>query len=88
MTLSTQRCRRRLNGQEFTAALDQIGIVPASFAWLTGTNAATVNGWLVSEQDIPPWVPTMLGLLTLPGGPDMATAVAREFTKPEQDTPV
>ena len=69
---------RRMTATEFSAALNQVGLGMREFAALTGANERSVERWLEGQQDIPPWVPIMCALFTLPGATALARAIMQE----------
>lgn len=77
--------RRRMTADQLSQALDTLGLTAEAFAWLTGADPRRTQRWLSGEdQDIPPYVPLVTGLLTLNGAPELATGIARAFTQQEQ----
>jgi DNA-binding transcriptional regulator YiaG len=52
-----------MTNQEFRADLKALGYSLRGFAAYVGANERTVRRWALGEQDIPAWVPVMLGLL-------------------------
>jgi hypothetical protein len=71
----------RLTAAEFSAGLDQAGLTPTGFEFLTGVSRNSVAAWLKPEdhpraQEPPFWVTSWLALYLLPGAPDRACAVA------------
>jgi DNA-binding transcriptional regulator YiaG len=48
---------------EFRAALATLGYSLRGFAAYVGANERTVRRWALGEQDIPAWVPVLLGLM-------------------------
>lgn len=74
----------RMTAEQLSAALDQIGLTTAAVALLTGAQRNTVEAWLKPEHDPramrPPfWLTSWLALMTLPGAPAMAEAVAKRY---------
>jgi hypothetical protein len=59
--------------QELQRLLDDLGLAPAQFAWISGTRQSHFDEMLRGTRIIPPAIWTMAALLQLPG----AIAVAR-----------
>ena len=85
MTNLRQSAYRRLTPEQFAAALEELGLTTEGFAWLTGSNARRVSLWRRGEEDIPPWVPLVCTLLTLPGAKAVVKDVTRHMTQVEPD---
>jgi hypothetical protein len=71
-----------VTADEFRDALAALGHTQRGFAAFTGSNDRTVRRWALGEQDIPPWVPVMLGLMGAPAstpasGPGAPGGIAR-----------
>lgn len=61
-------CARRIGASEMTPSelrihLDVLDMSARRFANYVGSNERTVRRWIGGEQDIPPWVPVLIGLL-------------------------
>jgi len=83
---------QRMTPEQFSMALDQIGINAWQFARMTGANGERVIGWLAGRDDIPQYVPLVCVLLTMPGALALAKATADAFivqdpTEPERPRP-
>jgi len=80
---------RRLTPGEFRAELRRADIKHRTFARLTGADIRTVGRWLKGGpgNDIPPWVPLVLTLLTLHGGIARARLVARVMIERDEMRP-
>lgn len=77
--------RRRMTAEQFADGLDAVGLTVEAFAWISGADPRrAARWWSGDDADIAPYVPLVLALLTLPGGPDMATKVARALTQPAE----
>lgn len=55
-----------MTSSDFRAALARLGYSQRAFAAYVGANERTVRRWVEGAQDIPRWVPVLLGLLTPP----------------------
>ena len=55
-----------MTSTEFRAALARLGYSQRAFAGYVGTNERTVRRWCEGTQDIPGWVPVMIGLMSHP----------------------
>lgn len=80
---------RRLTPDELRIELHRARISHRTFARLTGADIRTVSRWLKGGQgnDIPPWVPLVLTLLTLHGGIARAKLVARMMIERDEMRP-
>jgi hypothetical protein len=80
---------RRITPGEFRAELRRAGIKHRTFARLTGADIRTVGRWLKGGpgNDIPPWVPLVLTLLTLHGGMSRARLVAAQMIERDEMRP-
>lgn len=54
---------RRLSPDEFRSALDAMGWSAGTFARIFGANVRRVQQWLHGEEEPPPWVAVVIGLL-------------------------
>lgn len=75
---------RRMTADEFSRALDELGMSVGEWMRFTGLTRRTVEmhlGQIVDKDrpgDIPHWVPVLLELLRLPGGIEAAERVTGE----------
>lgn len=76
-----QRAENRMTPEQFSQALNQLGLTVREFCRIFGTGVKTVERWLADEKDIPGWVPVSLALMTMPGAPDLARSVAQHFSE-------
>ena len=80
----SHEARRRMTAAQLNQALDTLGISVDALALGPGANQSRLRRWLSGEDpDIPPYVPLVTGLLTLPGAPELAARIAEEFTQPQ-----
>ena len=70
---------RRMSAAELSAALDQLDLSARQFARVSGAQPKRVIDWLEGREDIAPYVPVMLALMTLPGGIALARACAETY---------
>lgn len=75
-----------ITGKKFRGALGNLGMKSQTFARITGAKLDTVKKWLHDGQTIPPWVPLVLELLTLPGALSLARQVAAEYIILDRET--
>lgn len=52
-----------MTAPEFCRRISALGYSQRGFAAYVGANERTVRRWALGEQDIPPWVSVILGLL-------------------------
>lgn len=52
-----------MTAHEFRAALARLGYTQRAFARFVQANERTIRRWAEGSQDIPGWVPVMLGLM-------------------------
>jgi DNA-binding transcriptional regulator YiaG len=52
-----------MTAADFRAVIARLGYGQRGFAEYVGANERTVRRWASGEQDIPPWVPVILGLM-------------------------
>jgi transcriptional regulator with XRE-family HTH domain len=64
-----------MTAEQFSAALDQMGLTMRQFVRLSGASERKVEQWLSGDEDIPHHVLVLCSLLTLPGAMEMAKAV-------------
>lgn len=79
---------RQMDHRQFTAALDEIGLSPAAFAYLTGSDHRRVRRWLSGEESsIPHWVTLVCTLFVNPVALPLAFALARAMVyEPEEES--
>lgn len=68
---------RRMTGEQFSAALEQVGIGRAAFAWILGTRSERVTGWAKGAETVPLYMDVLLSLMTLPGARELVLRVVR-----------
>lgn len=52
-----------MTAEQLRLALKRLGYTQRGFARYVGANERTVRRWVDGEQDIPGWVPVLIGLL-------------------------
>jgi hypothetical protein len=72
---------RRITPAQLQKAFDDIGLTILRFAWLSGAREDRVRKWLTGHEDIPPYVPVLLAVLTVPGALVVAERVAQSLTE-------
>lgn len=75
-----------MTGKKFRGALGNLGMKSQTFARITGVRPTKVSKWIKGELTIPPWVPLVLELLTLPGALSLARQVAAEYIILDRET--
>ena len=68
---------RRMSGEQFSAALEQVGLGRAAFAWILGTRSERVTAWAKGAETVPFYMDVLLSLMTLPGAREMVLRVVR-----------
>lgn len=82
--------RARMEPEDFSADLEEIGLDTGGFAEITGSNRMKVINWLRDPshkrfEDIPAWVPVMTALLKMPGALDVAWRTAAFYAEPADE---
>jgi len=70
------RAIKAFGSEQFRQALNDIGIQLSTFVFLFGVSERRAQRWYGGTEDISPWVPIALALLTLPGSVAMAHTAA------------
>ncbi len=66
-----------MSGEQFSAALEQVGLGRAAFAWILGTRSERVTAWAKGAETVPFYMDVLLSLMTLPGARAMVLRVVR-----------
>lgn len=81
----TQRYQyRRMTAEEFGAALNDLDMSLNDFVRIAGCAYRRARLWVEGKEDIPPYVPVLLSLMTLPGGRERALETALSFVIADQ----
>jgi|tagenome__1003787_1003787.scaffolds.fasta_scaffold17923435_1 hypothetical protein len=75
----------RMTGQEFSAALDRIGLSMRQFARLSGAREDRVQAWLENREDIPHHVGVLCAALALPAAMELARAYTDSVVSDARD---
>lgn len=71
---------RRMTPEQLRSALKEFGMPDGyKFARLYGADARRVRRWISGEEDPPHSVTLVLGLMTLPGGLQLAERIFQEM---------
>lgn len=76
------RAVEAFGSEQFRKALNHVGIQLSTFVFIFGVSERRAQRWYGGTEDISPWVPIALALLTLPGGVAMAHTAAKLLRQP------
>lgn len=79
---------RKMTAQEFRDGLNEIGMGYLAFSRIFGQDERRVRKWMGGDEDIPNWLPPVLGLLRANAGNiSTARAVAADYITRDNEHP-